>query len=159
MDNFNPDWVWYLAGIVGVVAAGAFYWLEWRSKQAHAAVIYERLGIIEKLEEGEIDAVTAGQLLEKVQKNVWGRLAADEETPAAPTLRIQVSDPATGAMKSDLRIPLGLVNTVLNTRGTFSAELDQHDRDEIGKLLTQGMNDTSSRRLDAGGDQIDVSVE
>ena len=34
MDNFDPRWVWYAAGIVGLVAAGAFALLERRAGQA-----------------------------------------------------------------------------------------------------------------------------
>ena len=33
MDNFNPSWVWYWAGILSVVAAAGFIWLYTRSQE------------------------------------------------------------------------------------------------------------------------------
>jgi len=33
MDNTNPDWVWYGAGIIALVAAGVYYSLMKSSKQ------------------------------------------------------------------------------------------------------------------------------
>jgi MFS family permease len=159
MDNFDPNWVWYLAGIIGLVAAVAYYWLEVRVGRARTAVIYERLGVLEQLEEGKIDAVKAGHLLEHLQENSWARLAAKEEAIVTPTLRIQVSDQETGLMKRDLRIPVGLVSTVLHTEGTLSSDLAAQDRAEIKELIAQGMEGSASRRLESGEDQIEVSLE
>ncbi len=159
MDNFNPDWVWYLAGIIGLIAAGAYYWLELRVGRARTDIIYERLGILEQLEEGKIDAVQAGVFLEQVQENTWARLAAEEDSPVTPILRIQVSDQETGLMKSDLRVPVGLVSTVVHTQGSFSTELDQVNQEELAELLSQGVEKTGSQRLDTAEDQIEVSVE
>jgi MFS family permease len=30
MDNLNPDWVWYLSGLIGLIAAAGYLWLQLR---------------------------------------------------------------------------------------------------------------------------------
>jgi MFS family permease len=36
MDNYNPRWVWYLAGLLSLVAAGSFTYLYYRTKHKFA---------------------------------------------------------------------------------------------------------------------------
>ncbi len=159
MDNSNPDYVWYLAGIVGLLAAAGFYWLEWRVGRSRYGAIDERLTIMERLEEGEINAEEAGRLLEEVSDGIWAKLAPPAEVIERRQLRIRVSDPATGTMKSDLRIPVGLVSTVLHSAGSLSAELDNYDQQELKDLIAKSTSHQTSQRMDAGDDQIEVSVE
>lgn len=44
MDNFNPDWVWYLSGSLGVVSALGFVWLAGKSSERLAIVQREAVG-------------------------------------------------------------------------------------------------------------------
>lgn len=37
MDNFNPDWVWYLCGIVSAISVAGFMWLQLRAPVPAAA--------------------------------------------------------------------------------------------------------------------------
>jgi MFS family permease len=159
MDYVNPDWVWYLAGIVGVLAAGAFYWLGWRVRRSRFDVIDQRLTIIQRLEEGLITAEEAAHLLERVGQGVWAKLTSPETVPEKRHLRIRTSELGTGTVKSDLRIPVGLVNTVLYTQGSLSADLDDYDQHDLMKLVTASTNDQSPRRMDTGDDQIEISLE
>jgi MFS family permease len=159
MDNTNPDWVWYLAGIVGLLAAGGFYWLERQVGRSRFDAIDERLTIIQQLEEGEITAEKAGSLLEKVTEGAWAKLAPPEEVAERRHLRIQVSDVASGAMKSDLRIPVGLVNTMLYGEGSISADLDSYNQADLKNLIAKSAADRSKQSMDVGEDQIEVSVE
>ena len=159
MDNTNPDWVWYLAGIVGLLAAGGFYWLQRQVGRSRSDAIDERLTIIQQLEEGEITAEQAGSLLEGITEGAWARLTPPEEVTERRHLRIQVSDVASGAMKSDLRIPVGLVNTLLNGEGSVSADLDSYNQAELKNLIAKSAADNSVKRMDDGEDQIEVSVE
>jgi MFS family permease len=159
MDYVNPDWVWYLAGIVGVLAAGAFYWLGWRVRRSRFDVLDQRLTIIERLEEGLITAEEAAHLLEKVGQGAWANLTSPETAPERRHLRIRTSELGTGTVKSDLRIPVGLVNTVLYTQGSLSADLADYDQHDLMKLVTASTNDQSPRRMDTGDDQIEISLE
>jgi MFS family permease len=150
MDNTNPDWVWYLAGIVGLLAAGGFYWLEWQVGRSRSEAIDERLKIIQQLEGGEITAEQAGRLLEGVNEGSWARLDPPEEAAERRNLRIRVSDAASGAMKSDLHIPVGLVNTLLNAEGSISADLDSYNQADLKDLIAKSAADNSEKRMDAG---------
>jgi hypothetical protein len=33
MDNLNPDLVWYLSGLIGLIAAAGYLWLQLRGAQ------------------------------------------------------------------------------------------------------------------------------
>ncbi|MCK4978022.1 MAG: MFS transporter [Anaerolineales bacterium] len=159
MDNANPDWVWYMAGIIGLVAAGAYYGLQWRVERAREEAIAERLAIMEQLEEAEINAQQASRSLEKVNEGVWARLATPTTAAETRQLRIRVTDQASGTMKSDLHIPVGLANTVLYGKGSLSTELDNYDQDDLKNMIAVSAADKSSQQMDSGDDQIEVSVE
>ncbi|GAH72399.1 unnamed protein product, partial [marine sediment metagenome] len=159
MDNTNPDWVWYLAGMVGLLATGGFYWLQRQVSRARIDAIGERLTIVEQLEEGEITAEQAGSLLDGVSEGAWAKLVPSEEAAERRHLRIQVSDATSGAMKSDLRIPVGLVNTLLHGEGSISADLDSYNQADLKNLIAMSAEDSSEKRMDAGEDQIEISIE
>ena len=159
MDNTNPDWVWYLAGMVGLVATGGFYWLQRQVSRSRLEAIGERLTIVQQLEEGEITAEQAGSLLKSVSEGAWARLVPPEEAAERRHLRIQVNDTASGVMKSDLRIPVGLVNTLLHGDGSISADLDGYNQADLKNLIAMSAEDSSVKRMDAGEDQIEISIE
>ena len=159
MDNYNPDWVWYFAGILGVVAAAAYFWMEMRVNQAKWNAVDKRLRIIEQVEEGVLSAEAAGRLLEGVGEGYWAKLSAPAEATERRHIRIQVSDMASGAMKSDLRIPVGLVNTVLYIGGHLSAELEHHDTEALRNMLAQSTEEQRPQQLLSGDDRLDVSIE
>ena len=160
MDYIDPNWVWYGAGLLGVVAAGAYYYLEVRTGSARWAVIDERLRIIEQLEEGAITAEEAAHLLEGVEEGRWAKLAPEPPVEQKRHIRIQVSDLATGNMKSDLRLPVGLVNTILYTSGKLSADLDDVDHDRLRELISSSTANNQPQSM-ADGDQakIDITLE
>jgi MFS family permease len=159
MDYWDPDWVWYLAGLIGLVAAGAYYGLQWRVDRARDQAIIERLTIMEQLEEGEITAQEASRSLEKVNEGVWARLANPPKAIQTRHLRIQVTDQSSGTMKSDLRIPVGLAYTVLHSSGSLSTELDGYNQDDLKSMIAFSTSNQSSQRMESGDDQIDMSIE
>ncbi len=124
MDNLNPNVLWYSAGTLGLIAAGAFYILELRVSRSRYDIVDQRLRIMERLEQGEIAADEASELLDNLGPGAWARLAPEEKNVEPRKLRIRVSDLNTGLLKVDLRLPVGLVNTVLYTGGTFSLGMD-----------------------------------
>lgn len=159
MDNFDPRLLWYLAGVVGVIAAATFYSLEIRAGRARFRAIDERLAIMENLEEGRITAEEASQQLTEVNEGVWVRLTAPEETPERKHVRIRVSDRGSQIMKSDLRIPMGLVNAVLYAGGSISQQLDGYDNQALRSLIHKSTQSQSAQRMQTGEDEIDVSIE
>lgn len=159
MDNYNPDWVWYLAGILGVVAAGAYYFLEMRVGRSRYDAIDARLEIMRQVEEGEITAAEGARLLEDIGEGAWIKLTSPAEVAARRHLRIQVSDLATGTMKSDLRIPVGLVNTVLYVGGQLSPDLEVYDPERLQALISRSTGEGGMHHMDTDDDHLEVTVE
>jgi MFS family permease len=159
MDNYNPDLVWYLAGAAGVASAAAFYGLQWWTGRVRFKGIAKRLAIMERLEEGEINAEEASQMLAGVSDGAWSSLTAPEDTARIRELRIRVSDAATGTMKSDLRIPAGLINAVVPGEGRISVDLERYDQVELKNMIARSSNGSSTEQMDAGDDQIEISIE
>jgi MFS family permease len=160
MDNADPRWVWYGAGILGLVAAAAFYLLEWQVSRSTWSAVEQRLHIIQRLEEREISAEEAAHLLEAVDEGRLATLAPCNPGQVGRNLRIRVSDLASGAMKADLRLPLGLVNTVLYAEGRLSAHLDRYDPQALRELISKSAADASVQTMDTDDDErVEVSVE
>jgi len=159
MDNLNPNYVWYLAGVLGVAAAGVYYWLEWRAGRSRFSFVDERIGIIQNLEEGKLTAEEASVKLEAIQTNSWSKLASHDAATSQKHLRIRVSDNLNRIIKSDLVIPMGLVNTVLDTGGRFSTVLDQYDHQQLKDLIASTSDGDKAGQMLAGDDQIEVTIE
>ena len=160
MDNADPRWVWYAAGLVGLVATGAFALLERRVGIAAWATIDERLGILQRLEEGKISAVEADTLLQALSGSQWAAAAPSGPTRERRHLRVRVSDLASGAMKADMTLPMGLVNTVLHMGGRLSDDLESLDLQELEKLVASSAASRSAEAIDTDDDEmVEVSVE
>jgi MFS family permease len=160
MDNLDPNWVWYGAALVGLVAAAAFALQESLVARSTWAAIDQRLDIIEMVEQKEISAAEAAELLQAVQEGRWASLAGAASRGVSQHLRIRVSDQISGAMKHDLSIPLGLVNTVIYMEGRLAAGLESVDLEKLQELVTTSAADQGVATMDmAGGRQIEVSLE
>jgi MFS family permease len=160
MDNLDPRWVWYAAGLLGIGAAAAFYGLERQGNRATDVAIDRRLHILQQLEEGEISAEEAASLLGAVEMDKLATLSASSPSQAQRHVRIRVSDSASGVMKADLRLPLGLVNAVLYGEGQLSAELDRYDTPALRELISKSSAEAGAQVMDTDGDErIEVSVE
>lgn len=160
LDNLNPNWLWYAAGVVGIVAAAAFYLVEQRVNRARWAVVDQRIDIIEQLEQGKISAQAASQMLESVDHGAWARLVPQPEASAQRRhLRVRVSDLNSGMMKMDLRLPMGLVNTVLYVGGQFTTDLEAGKLARLRELLTRDGVAESPKQVEADGERLEVSLE
>jgi MFS family permease len=159
MDNISPFWVWYAAGIVGLIAAAGFYMLERRVDASNMTAIGQRLDIMEKLEEGKISAIEAADMLEKVVEESWTKLSERGEQRQGRYLKIKVSDLASGVVRADLRLPVGLVNTVLYTGGRLSPTLEGLDITEIGKMIERSTKDGKPKVQDSGDERIEVELD
>jgi MFS family permease len=160
MDNADPRWVWYLAGLLGIVATGAFALLERRAGVSAWAAVDKRLEILQMLEERKISAEKASTLLQGLQERQWATIGTTGPSRERRHLRIRVSDVASGAMKVNMALPMGLVNTVLYTGGRLADDLASLDLRELGKLVDSSAASKSVETMDTGKDErVEVSVE
>lgn len=160
LDNLTPAWLWYAAGVIGIMAALGFYLLDHLSAQARWAAADERLRILEQLEQGQISAEAAHVQLQAVNEGPWVRLAPSG-LPAAERrhLRIRVSELGTGIMKTDLRLPVALVNTVLYVGGQFSADLDSDDSRRLKAMLAAGAGQEEGQESVEDGKRTEIHLE
>jgi MFS family permease len=159
MDNFNPAYVWYLAGILGLLAAGAYYSLELKAGKTAWDAVDQRLVILEKLESQQISAEEASRLLEGVSEGSWSKLANPREIIERRHVRIRVSNVVSGIMKVDLRLPVGLVNTVLYLGGHLSPDLDSDESDKLKELMESLSTQQDQKQLDSDGEHLEVSID
>ena len=160
MDNLDPRWVWYGAGILGLAAAAAYYALEWRTNYLSYSAIDQRLKIIERLEQGQLTAQEASKQLDGIKMGRWAELSAQPVAAKQGQLHIRVSELASGQMKSDMRLPIGLVNTILFSQGSLSPDLDGVDQDILRALINQSQKDGSQKTLDLSAtERIEITYE
>jgi hypothetical protein len=151
--------LWYAAGLLGLVAAATYYLIEQRVDRARWAIVENRLSILEQFEMGQITAEAASKQLETLNDSAWARLAPQAAPGERRHLRIRVSDLDTGMMKVDLRLPMGLINTILYMEGRVSADLDSYYADHLKEMISHSDTQQSPQQLDANGNRLEVSVE
>jgi MFS family permease len=159
LDNLNPNVLWYSAGILGLAAAAAYYTLELRVSSSRYEIVDARLRILEQLEEGQITAEAACLKLENIGEGTWARLALVEAPIEPRKMRIRVSDLNTGLMKVDLRLPVGLVNTVLYVGGQFSPDLEERDEARLRELLRCSAEIEPPHQDETDGRRLEISLE
>jgi hypothetical protein len=107
-----------------------------------------------------VSAAESVELLQAVQEGRWASLGGVASRGVSQHLRIRVSDRISGAMKYDMSIPLGLVNTVIYMEGRLAAGLENVDLGKLQKLIAAGVAEEGVATMDmAGGGQIEVSLE
>jgi MFS family permease len=161
MDNYDPRWVWYGAGLVGIAAAVAFYLLEWRVGRETWTAVDRRLQIMQALETGRLTARQAAQQLERVDGGQLASLATASGAAASSSrcLRIRVSELGGGVMKTDLQLPVGLVNTVLYAGGILDADLEHVDAQLLHNLIARSLAEEGKHTLDTDAERIEVSIK
>lgn len=159
LDNLDPRWLWIACGVLGVVAAAAFYMLEQRTSRANWLAVDRRLDILEKLEEGKISAQDAGRMLEKVSAGAWARLAPEVVASERRHLHITVSDMDSGMMKTDLRLPVGLVDAALYHGSSLGDGLDERHAAGLRDFVASGGESDRPHQIDADGERVEVKLE
>jgi MFS family permease len=159
MDNIDPHWVWFSAGLLGVVAAGAFYLLELRVTQTTYSAIDQRLDIMEKVEQGILSAEEAAQMLSRVTQGKWKTLSQQASVKGRRDLNIRVSNLDTGAVNIDLTLPLGLVSAALNTGGRLATDLNGLDNQELRKMISDSADHERPQKMKTRDNkQIEITV-
>jgi hypothetical protein len=141
------------------VAAGAYFALELRAERSRYETADKRVDILEKLEQGEITAESANQMLNDIGQVSWARLAADEAPTEPRQMRIRVSEMATGLTKVDLHLPVGLVNTVLYVGGYLSSDLGDDETDRLREMVAQNPNDEQPQTDETRDERMEISLE
>ena len=159
MDNLNPNWVWYGAGILGLIAAGGYYMLEKQVQKARWTVVDQRLDILEQVEEGQLSAEEASTQLDQVSQTPWARLATDEPLTARRRMKIRVREIGSNTMNIDLYIPVGLVNMVMDSGGRISSNLDIRDEQVLQEAISTGdIRDGSVALSESDGKRVEISI-
>jgi MFS family permease len=161
MDNADPRLVWYAAGLLGLIATGAFALLERRVGRSTWAAVDERVKILQMLEEGKVSAQEAAGLLQAIGVSQWaGATAGSQSRGEVRRVRIRFSDLASCTTKADVILPMGLVHTVFYTGGRLSDDLEALDLRMLEDMVASSEAGDQAEVLDTGDDQrVEVSVE
>ncbi len=62
-------------------------------------------------------------------------------------------------MKVDLRLPVGLVNTVLYIGGKFSPDLDEDETNRLRELISKSSEPEGEQKQDSDGRRLEISIE
>lgn len=125
----------------------------------------ERLRILRLLEEGRITADEAAQLLAALGRapDDGPRSRRPEPRPRLSSgqwLRVRVTDLASGRTKVSIRVPLGVMNALVELGGRFAQHADRFHMAEIMAAVQRGQ---SGRIVDVrneeAGEQLEVLID
>jgi len=116
----------------------------------------DRMMILKMLQEGKIDADQAAKLLEALDAGKSVDKKEEKEEKAGKWFRVRVTDATTGMQKTNIRIPIGLVNAGFRIGAQFSPEFAQIDSDDLMNLIRSGK---TGLILDVFDDEEDEHVE
>ncbi len=97
--------------------------------------------ILKMLQEGKIDADQAAKLLEALDAGKSGEkkeIKEEEEDKSGKWFRVRVSDALTGMQKTNIRIPIGLMNAGFRLGAQFSPELAGMKSEEVMSAIKSG---------------------
>ena len=100
----------------------------------------DRMMILKMLQEGKIDAEQAAKLLEALEsgKSFEKEKKEEKESKTGRWFRVRVSDAVTGIQKTNIRIPIGLMNAGFRIGAQFSPELAGMNSDEVMSAIKTG---------------------
>ena len=136
----------------------------------------ERMKILQMLQEGQLSAEAAAQLLQAVDEGpVRSSTAADTAASAATSstqgdegagarhprwLRVRVTDTDTGRPRVNVRLPISLVNVGLKLGSHFSPEIEGLDFDELIRAANSGETGAFVDVFDEeDGEHVEVFLE
>src|SRR5210317_783911 len=106
--------------------------------------VEERMKILKMIEDGKISAEEGAKLLAALAEGSRG--SPGPATPGKPgrpgaprTLRIRVTDIATGRSKASVQIPLALVDAGMKIGAHFAPEVEGVDMANVMEAMRSGM--------------------
>jgi hypothetical protein len=118
------------------------------------ALTDERMRILKMIEEKQITAEEGARLLEALRAS---RTPTDrDETIPARWLRVRVTDRASGKLKVNVNIPVGLIDVGLKMGARFAPEMNGMDFSAIQAAIRGGMQ---GRIIEVDDEKDDERVE
>lgn len=127
--------------------------------------IEERMKILKMIEEGKISAEEGAKLLAALAEGRHGSLGPTPPNrpgrPGAPrTLRIRVTDTATGRSKASVQIPLALVDAGMKIGAHFAPEVEGVDMTNVMDAMRSGITGKIIDVMDdEDGEHVEIFIE
>ncbi|HOJ01131.1 MAG TPA: hypothetical protein PLL88_05880 [Anaerolineaceae bacterium] len=112
--------------------------------------------ILKMLQEGKINADQAAKLLEALEAGKPASSKEENEEKTGKWFRVRVTDAITGIQKTNIRIPIGLVNAGFSIGAQFSPEFAQLNSNDLMNFIKSGK---TGLILDVIDDDDDEHVE
>jgi hypothetical protein len=122
----------------------------------------ERMKILKMIEDGKISAEEGAKLLAALAE---GRRGSSGPAPAhgpgaARTLRIRVTDSASGRSKASVQIPLALVDAGMKIGAHFAPEVEGVDMSNVMDALRSGVTGKIIDVVDEeDGEHVEIYIE
>lgn len=126
----------------------------------------ERMQILKMLEEGDITADEAANLLSALEAGIKSENESSRSRPPgqkARWLRVRVTEQATGKRKVSVNVPIGLVNVAMKIGAKFVPELDEMDSVHVAEAIEAIKSGAHGKIVevedDEDGDRVEIFVE
>lgn len=120
----------------------------------------DRLKVLKMIQEGKISPEEAGQLLDLLEEGAPEVAAAAPNASGGKWFRVRVTDTATGKTRTNLRIPLGMVNAGLKLGMRFTPEIEGLELDKISQWIQDGqIGQLLDVEDDADGERVEITIE
>ncbi len=127
--------------------------------------VEERMKILKMIEEGKISAEEGAKLLAALAEG--SRDSLDPAAPGKPgrpgaprTLRIRVTDIATGRSKASVQIPLALVDAGMKIGAHFAPEVEGVDMSNVMDAMRSGVTGKIIDVMDdEDGEHVEIYIE
>lgn len=120
----------------------------------------ERLKILDMIQNGVINAEEGAKLLKalKTKKEAESKFTSDPSEKK--TIRVRVTDSATGNAKVSVNLPIGLINAGLNIASNFIPEKENEILAEVEKALKSGASGKIVDVIDHNdGEHIEIYID
>jgi hypothetical protein len=120
----------------------------------------ERLKILDMIQNGVINAEEGAKLLKalKTKKEAESKFTSDPSEKK--TIRVRVTDSATGNAKVSVNLPIGLINAGLNIASNFIPEKENEILAEVEKALKSGASGKIVDVIDhKDGEHIEIYID
>jgi len=125
--------------------------------------VEERMKILRMIEEGKVSAEEGAKLLAALAEGRHGPLTPPfpPGRPGAPrTLRVRVTDMATGRSKASVQIPLALVDAGMKIGAHFAPEVEGVDMTNVMDALRSGVVGKIIDVVDdEDGEHVEIYIE
>jgi len=124
------------------------------------ATVEERMKILKMIEEGKISAADGAKLLAALSSADARKASSFAATGGNRTLRVRVTDAATGRAKVNVSLPMLLVEVGLKVGARFAPQLESEQIEVINEALRSGMSGKIIDVVDEeDGEHVEIFIE